>query len=36
MKKIKALISGGAAFVGHHIILNLLRETNYDIVSGNR
>ncbi len=36
MKKIKVLISGGAGFVGHHIILNLLKETNYNIISLDR
>ena len=36
MKPKKILITGGAGFVGHHIILYFLRETNHKIVSLDR
>jgi len=36
MKKKKILISGGAGFIGHHVILNILKETKHDIVSIDR
>jgi dTDP-glucose 4,6-dehydratase len=35
MKK-RVLISGGAGFIGHHVIEEFLRETDYDIVSIDR
>ena len=36
MKRKKVLVTGGAGFIGHHIIHYLLNETNYDIVSLDR
>ena len=36
MKPKKILITGGAGFVGHHMILYFLRETNHKIVSLDR
>ena len=32
MSNIKVLITGGAGFVGHHIIEGVLKDTNWDIV----
>jgi len=36
MKKQKILITGGAGFIGHHLIYNLLKNTNHDIISIDR
>ena len=36
MKRKKILISGGAGFIGHHVIYNLLKETDYEIISIDR
>jgi dTDP-glucose 4,6-dehydratase len=36
MKNKKILITGGAGFIGHHVIFNLLKETNYEIISIDR
>jgi len=36
VKKQKILISGGAGFIGHHLIYNLLKETNHEIISIDR
>ena len=36
MKRKKILISGGAGFIGHHVIYNLLKETDYEITSIDR
>ena len=36
MKPKKILITGGAGFVGHHIILYFLKETNHKIISLDR
>ena len=36
MKRKKVLVTGGAGFIGHHMIHYLLNETNYDIVSLDR
>ena len=36
MKKKKVLITGGAGFIGHHMIYYLLSETNYNIISLDR
>jgi len=36
MKKKSILITGGAGFIGHHLIYKILNETNYDIISLDR
>ena len=36
MKKKKVLITGGAGFIGHHMIHYILKETNYNIISLDR
>tara|TARA_B100000963_G_C22604085_1_gene661613 strand:- start:199 stop:1191 length:993 start_codon:yes stop_codon:yes gene_type:complete len=36
MKKKKVLITGGAGFIGHHVIYNLLSETDFKIISLDR
>ena len=36
MKKQKILITGGAGFIGHHLIYNLLKKTNHEIISIDR
>ena len=36
MKRKNVLITGGAGFIGHHIIYNLLNETNFKITSLDR
>ena len=36
MNREKILVTGGAGFIGHHIIENLLRDTDYDVVSLDR
>jgi len=35
-RKKNILITGGAGFIGHHIIYNLLKNTNYNIISLDR
>ena len=34
--KNRILVTGGAGFIGHHFILELLKKTNWDIVSLDR